>query len=321
MKEGLHIVGMGHYAPEHVVTNDDLSKIVDTNDEWISSRTGIRRRHFITEEKNQDMAIAAAKMAIEDAGIDKSEIGVVIVATIRPDHMTPSVACMVQKKLELPQDIPCFDINAACSGFMYGVQIARGMLLQNDKKYGVVVGSETLSKILDMNDRSTCILFGDGAGAVLLKASDRRPYLPVAHSDGRQKAALTMRSRHDGGRDFLAAEYDLQMDGQAVFKFAVRKVPEVIREVLEKNHLRMEDIRYFLLHQANRRIIEAVARHLGIAVEKFPMNVAHCGNTSSASIPILLDELNHEGKLQKGDRLVLAGFGAGLTWGATVVEW
>jgi 3-oxoacyl-(acyl-carrier-protein) synthase III len=143
MKEGLHIVGMGHYAPEHVVTNDDLSKIVDTNDEWISSRTGIRRRHFITEEKNQDMAIAAAKMAIEDAGIDKTEIGVVIVATIRPDHMTPSVACMVQKELELPQDIPCFDINAACSGFMYGVQIARGMLLQSDKKYGVVIGSET----------------------------------------------------------------------------------------------------------------------------------------------------------------------------------
>ena len=155
MKEGLHIVGMGHYAPEHVVTNDDLSKIVDTNDEWISSRTGIRRRHFITEEKNQDMAIAAAKMAIEDAGIDKTEIGVVIVATIRPDHMTPSVACMVQKELELPQDIPCFDINAACSGFMYGVQIARGMLLQSDKKYGVVIGSETLSKIQDMNDRST----------------------------------------------------------------------------------------------------------------------------------------------------------------------
>ena len=172
MKEGLHIVGMGHYVPEHVVTNDDLSKIVDTNDEWISSRTGIRRRHFITDEKNQDMAIAAAKMAIEDAGIDKSEIGVVIVATIRPDHMTPSVACMVQKELELPQDIPCFDINAACSGFMYGVQIARGMLLQSDKKYGVVIGSETLSKILDMNDRSTCILFGDGAGAAVVELSD-----------------------------------------------------------------------------------------------------------------------------------------------------
>ena len=248
MKEGLHIVGMGHYAPEHVVTNDDLSKIVDTNDEWISSRTGIRRRHFITEEKNQDMAIAAAKMAIEDAGIDKTEIGVVIVATIRPDHMTPSVACMVQKELELPQDIPCFDINAACSGFMYGVQIARGMLLQSDKKYGVVIGSETLSKILDMNDRSTCILFGDGAGAAVVELSDTHRYFSILGAKGDdvvlECSNEDLQPRH------------VSMLGSEVFKFAVSTVPKTVMQLLEKAGVTADDIDLYVCHQANKRIIE-----------------------------------------------------------------
>lgn len=314
------ICATGSCLPRYQMPNEEWTGYVETSDSWIRERTGIESRHIAKEESCVSLAAGAAKRALESANVTADAIDLLLVSTISSEYVMPCAACEVQAAIGADKAV-CFDLNAACSGFILAYNTAVSGIEAGLYQTALVIGSECMSHLISWKDRSTCILFGDGAGAVLLKASERRPYLPVAHSDGRQKAALTMRSRHDGGRDFLAAEYDLQMDGQAVFKFAVRKVPEVIREVLEKNHLRMEDIRYFLLHQANRRIIEAVARHLGIAVEKFPMNVAHCGNTSSASIPILLDELNHEGKLQKGDRLVLAGFGAGLTWGATVVEW
>ena len=314
------ICATGSCLPRYQMSNEEWTGYVETSDSWIRERTGIESRHIAKEESCVSLAAGAAKRALESANVTADAIDFLLVSTISSEYVMPCAACEVQAAIGADKAV-CFDLNAACSGFILAYNTAVSGIEAGLYQTALVIGSECMSHLISWKDRSTCILFGDGAGAVLLKASERRSYLPVAHSDGRQKAALTMRSRHDGGRDFLAAEYDLQMDGQAVFKFAVRKVPEVIREVLEKNHLRMEDIRYFLLHQANRRIIEAVARHLGIAVEKFPMNVAHCGNTSSASIPILLDELNHEGKLQKGDRLVLAGFGAGLTWGATVVEW
>lgn len=314
------ICATGSCLPRYQMPNEEWTGYVETSDDWIRERTGIESRHIAKEESCVSLAAGAAKRALERANVTADAIDLLLVSTISSEYVMPCAACEVQAAIGADKAV-CFDLNAACSGFILAYNTAVSGIEAGLYQTALVIGSECMSHLISWKDRSTCILFGDGAGAVLLKASERRSYLPVAHSDGRQKAALTMKSRHDGGRDFLAAEYDLQMDGQAVFKFAVRKVPEVIREVLEKNHLRMEDIRYFLLHQANRRIIEAVARHLGIAVEKFPMNVAHCGNTSSASIPILLDELNHEGKLQKGDRLVLAGFGAGLTWGATVVEW
>lgn len=314
------ICATGSCLPRYQMPNEEWTGYVETSDDWIRERTGIESRHIAKEESCVSLAAGAAKRALESANVTADAIDLLLVSTISSEYVMPCAACEVQAAIGADKAV-CFDLNAACSGFILAYNTAVSGIEAGLYQTALVIGSECMSHLISWKDRSTCILFGDGAGAVLLKASERRSYLPVAHSDGRQKAALTMKSRHDGGRDFLAAEYDLQMDGQAVFKFAVRKVPEVIREVLEKNHLRMEDIRYFLLHQANRRIIEAVARHLGIAVEKFPMNVAHCGNTSSASIPILLDELNHEGKLQKGDRLVLAGFGAGLTWGATVVEW
>lgn len=314
------ICATGSCLPRYQMPNEEWTGYVETSDSWIRERTGIESRHIAKEESCVSLAAGAAKRALESANVTADAIDLLLVSTISSEYVMPCAACEVQAAIGADKAV-CFDLNAACSGFILAYNTAVSGIEAGLYQTALVIGSECMSHLISWKDRSTCILFGDGAGAVLLKASERRSYLPVAHSDGRQKAALTMKSRHDGGRDFLAAEYDLQMDGQAVFKFAVRKVPEVIREVLEKNHLRMEDIRYFLLHQANRRIIEAVARHLGIAVEKFPMNVAHCGNTSSASIPILLDELNHEGKLQKGDRLVLAGFGAGLTWGATVVEW
>ena len=314
------ICATGSCLPRYQMPNEEWTGYVETSDSWIRERTGIESRHIAKEESCVSLAAGAAKRALERANVTADAIDLLLVSTISSEYVMPCAACEVQAAIGADKAV-CFDLNAACSGFILAYNTAVSGIEAGLYQTALVIGSECMSHLISWKDRSTCILFGDGAGAVLLKASERRSYLPVAHSDGRQKAALTMKSRHDGGRDFLAAEYDLQMDGQAVFKFAVRKVPEVIREVLEKNHLRMEDIRYFLLHQANRRIIEAVARHLGIAVAKFPMNVAHCGNTSSASIPILLDELNHEGKLQKGDRLVLAGFGAGLTWGATVVEW
>lgn len=314
------ICATGSCLPRYQMPNEEWTGYVETSDDWIRERTGIESRHIAKEESCVSLAAGAAKRALESANMTADAIDLLLVSTISSEYVMPCAACEVQAAIGADKAV-CFDLNAACSGFILAYSTAVSGIEAGLYQTALVIGSECMSHLISWKDRSTCILFGDGAGAVLLKASDRRSYLPVAHSDGRQKAALMMRSRHDGGRDFLAAEYDLQMDGQAVFKFAVRKVPEVILEVLEKNHLRLEDIRYFLLHQANRRIIEAVTRRLGIAVEKFPMNVAHCGNTSSASIPILLDELNHEGKLQKGDRLVLAGFGAGLTWGATVVEW
>ena len=311
IKEGLRIVGTGHYAPSKIVTNDDLSKIVDTNDEWISTRTGIKQRHFITDEKNQDMAMAAAKMAIENAGIDKKDIGVCIVATIRPDNLTPSVACMVQKNLDLPNDIPCFDINAACSGFMYGVQIARGLLIQSGKKYGLVIGSETLSKVLDMTDRGTCILFGDGAGAAIIELADNK-YYSVLGTMGDDEVLVC--PNEDGKRY-------VNMLGGDVFKFAVSTVPKTIFELLDKAGLTADDIDLFICHQANKRIIDSVAKKVKQDLSKFYINVNEYGNTSSASIPIVLSEMNQKGMFKPGMKTICVGFGGGLTWGGAYIEW
>ena len=310
--KGLRIIGTGHYAPDNVVTNDDLSKIVDTNDEWITTRTGIKRRHHVTNETNQDMAIEAAKIALENSGIDKSELGVVVCATVRADNLTPSMACMIQKKLELPGNMPCFDINAACSGFMYGVQAARGMLLQSDKKYGLVIGSETLSKVLDMTDRSTCILFGDGAGAAVIELTDDNRYYSVLGSKG-DDVVLNI-PNHNGDRF-------VHMLGSDVFKFAVSTVPKTIFELLDKAGLTADDIDLFVCHQANMRIIESVAKKCKQSLDKFYINLHEYGNTSSASIPIALSELNQKGILKPGMKIICVGFGGGLTWGGAYIEW
>lgn len=310
--EGLRIVGTGHYAPDNVVTNDDLSKIVDTNDEWITSRTGIKRRHHATTETNLDMALAAAKMALENSGIDKSELGVCICATVRADNLTPSMACMIQTKLELPNNMPCFDINAACSGFMYGVSAARGLLMQSDKKYGLVIGSEILSKILDMNDRSTCILFGDGAGAAVIELTADNRFFSVLGSKGNDEVLYI--PNHNGERY-------VSMLGSDVFKFAVSTVPKTVFELLDKAGLTADDIDLFVCHQANMRIIESVAKKCKQSLDKFYINLDEYGNTSSASIPIALSELNQKGMLKPGMKIICVGFGAGLTWGGAYIEW
>lgn len=312
VKDGLKIVGVGNYIPPKIVTNDDLSKIVDTNDEWISSRTGIRSRHFVTDERNQDMAIAAAKMALEDAGIDKSLVGAVIVATIRPDNVTPSVACAVQKELGLPCDIPSFDINAACSGFMYGLSIARGLLMQTDKKYAIVVGTEVLSKLLNMEDRGTCILFGDGAGAAVVELSDNKFY-SVMGSKGYEDVIRCINSEDE--------RRVITMNGSEVFKFAVTTVPKVLNELIEKAGVTFDDIDSFVLHQANQRIIESVAKKCKQDMSKFFIDLDKYGNTSSASIPIALTEMRHQGLIKPGMKMLCVGFGAGLTWGGVYLEW
>lgn len=313
VKDGLRIVGTGHYVPSKVVTNEDLSKIVDTSDEWISSRTGIRKRHFIDGEKNQDIAGKAAMMAIENAGIDKKDIGACIVATIKADNVTPSVACMIQKTLELPSDIPCFDINAACSGFMYGIQIARGLLLQNNKKYALVIGSEILSTILDMTDRGTCILFGDGAGAAIVELSDTNRYFGVLGAQGDDDALYC-----PNGND---VDRYVSMNGSDVFRFAVSTVPKTIFELLDKAQVTADDIDLFVCHQANKRIIESVAKKCKQSLDKFYMNLDEYGNTSSASIPIALSEMNQKGMFKPGMKIICVGFGAGLTWGGAYLEW
>lgn len=322
------ICGTGSYIPRFTMDNNDIAKLVDTSDEWIRERTGIIRRHIIKEETTVSMASEAGKRALENAGMDAEEIDLILVATISSNVLLPCTACEVQKNLGAVNAV-CLDLGGtACSGFVLAYNTAEAYLSWGIYKTALVIGSESLSAITNWGDRGTCILFGDGAGAAVLKAQEGVSYLPVVHSDGAKGDALTCRSRYEVNGitkkdSYISAEeneYFIQMDGQAVFKFAVKKVPEVIGEVLELNSLGKEDIDLYILHQANRRIVEAVAKRLEEPIEKFPMNLQEYGNTSSASIPILLDELNRAGRLKPGQRLLLAGFGAGLTWAASILR-
>lgn len=313
------ICGTGSAIPVAIVDNHDLAKLVETNDEWIRERTGIVRRHIADTETTVSLAAEAAKKALADAKMDAAEIDLLLVSTISSNVILPCTACEVQKEIGA-ENAFCFDMNAACTGFVLAYQTACAYLASGICRTALVIGSECLSNLINWQDRSTCILFGDGAGAVVVKAGEGSFYLPVSHSDGIKGDALTCFSRHDGKYKNPSACF-MQMDGQAVFKFAVRSVPEVIGEVLEKNNLQKKEIDWFVLHQANRRIVEAVAKRMEESIEKFPMNLQEYGNTSSASIPILLDEMNHRGVLKGGQKIVLVGFGAGLTWGASILEW
>ena len=322
------IVGTSSYVPSRVIDNNELSQFVDTNDAWIRERTGVERRHIVGEETTVSMACEAGKRALENGGILPEEIELILVCTISSNVILPCTACEVQRQLGAV-NATCFDISAACTGFVLACNTANAYLSAGIYRTALIIGSESLSNLTNWNDRSTCILFGDGAGAAVMKASDAPYYLPATHSDGGKGSALTLKSRHDCNgitkkavpERMAGDEYFMQMDGQAVFKFAVKRVPEVIREVLEKNEIRQDEVGCFLLHQANRRIVEAVAKRLNEPIEKFPMNLQEYGNTSSASIPILLDELNRAGSLRRGSLIVMAGFGAGLTWGASVIRW
>ncbi len=311
--KGIKILAMGHYAPESVMTNDDLSKIVDTSDEWITSRTGIRSRHISKDQNTSDLAYLAAKNALDKVDIDVNKIRYLIVATFTPDDYTPSTACIVQEKLGLKDvQMMAFDLNAACSGFIYSLTIISQMLKKDE--YALVIGSEVISKVTDWKDRSTCVLFGDGAGAMLVEASDKPFYSYVNASGERETLNCPGRSLKENTGGYL------YMDGKAVFKFAVNAIPEAIDELLKQSPYELGDIDYFVCHQANYRIISHVYKKLKLDPDKFFMNLDHYGNTSAASIPIALSEMNDQGLLKPGQKIICVGFGAGLTWGGILLE-
>lgn len=316
------IIGTGSAVPEQIVTNEDLSKIVETSDEWISSRSGIKERRVAKEENTTSLAILAGKRALENAGVTAEEIEVIIVATCTPDYFFPNTACQVQEAIGAKHAV-AFDLSAACSGFLFALSTAQAYIKGGIYQKALIVGAETMSKMIDWIDRSTCVLFGDGAGAAVVSAEETGVLELVQKSNGAGKGVLSCKARET--RNLLNHESEtkeyLYMEGQPVFKFAVKTVPECVEEVLKKAEVKKEEIRYYILHQANSRIIQSVAKRLKEPEEKFPMNLSLYGNTSAASIPILLDEMNRNGMLNRGDKLVLSGFGAGLTWGAVLLEW
>lgn len=304
------ICGTGSFLPEYCMDNEELAGMVDTSDAWIRERTGIIRRHIARAETVAFMAAEAGKRALENAEAEAAELELLIVATFSSEEVLPGIACEVQKEIGAKKAV-CFDINAACTGFLLAYQTAQAYIAAGIYRKVLLIGAEKLSGRVDWTDRSTCILFGDGAGAVVLKAEEGELLPMCAYSDGESSEALTCRE----------PELTIKMDGRRVFEFAVRRVPETIAEVLEKSQLKKEDIRFFLLHQANERIVTAVAKRLSVELQRFPMNLSEYGNTSAASIPILLDELNQAGRLERGNYLILAGFGAGLSWGASLLKW
>ena len=316
------IIGTGSAVPEQIVTNEDLSKKVETSDEWISSRAGIKERRVAKEENTTSLAILAGKRALENAGVTAEEIEVIIVATCTPDYFFPNTACQVQEAIGAKHAV-AFDLSAACSGFLFALSTAQAYIKGGIYQKALIIGAETMSKMIDWSDRSTCVLFGDGAGAAVVSAEETGVLDLVKKSNGAGKGVLSCKARET--RNLLNHESEtkeyLYMEGQPVFKFAVKTVPECVEEVLKKAEVRKEEIRYYILHQANSRIIQSVAKRLKEPEEKFPMNLSLYGNTSAASIPILLDEMNRNGMLNRGDKLVLSGFGAGLTWGAVLLEW
>lgn len=316
------IIGTGSAVPEQIVTNEDLSKIVETSDEWISSRSGIKERRVAKEETTTSLAILAGKRALENAGIASEEIEVIIVATCTPDYFFPNTACQVQEAIGAKHAV-AFDLSAACSGFLFALSTVQAYIKGGIYQKALIIGAETMSRMIDWSDRSTCVLFGDGAGAAVVSAEETGVLELVQKSDGTGKGVLSCKARET--RNLLNHESEtkeyLYMEGQPVFKFAVKTVPECVEEVLKKAEVKKEEIRYYILHQANSRIIQSVAKRLKEPEEKFPMNLSLYGNTSAASIPILLDEMNRNGMLNQGDKLVLSGFGAGLTWGAVLLEW
>ena len=314
------IIGTGSHLPEKVLTNADLEKIVDTSDEWIRSRTGIRSRHIAAEgELTSDLALPAAQKALQSAGVAAGDIDMIIVATTTPDMIFPSTACILQSRLGIA-GCPAFDLQAVCSGFVYALVTADLFIRAGQAKKVLVVGAEVYSRILDWNDRGTCVLFGDGAGAVVLAASDVPGILATRlHADGSHKDQLSVPGSVCGGK--VWGRPFVHMDGGSVYRFAVRVFEEVAHEVLDLAGLKVSDLDWFVPHQANIRIMEATARRLGLPVEKVIATVDHHGNTSAASIPLALDEAVRDGRIRPGQTLLLEAVGGGFTWGAVLLRW
>lgn len=321
------VAGVGAYVPEKILTNADLEKMVETSDEWIRSRTGIEQRRIACEnEFTSDMAANAARRAMERAGVTPDQIDLIIVATITPDMMFPSTACLVQQKIGAPR-CAAFDIEAACSGFIYGLEIAQQFIMSHTYDTVLVIGAEKLSSIIDWSDRNTCVLFGDGAGAAILQARGGNHGLLTAcmGADGSKAGLLSMPaggSRQPATMDSVSARlHYLRMDGKETFKNAVNAMYTAASEALRRCELDISRIKCIIPHQANRRIIDAVGERLGATPEQLFVNLHKYGNTSAASVAIALDEAVQTGKIERGDLILLVVFGAGLTWGAAVIEW
>jgi 3-oxoacyl-[acyl-carrier-protein] synthase-3 len=313
------IVGTGSYLPPKIVTNDDLAKRMDTSDEWIRTRTGIRQRHVAdSSQASSDLGVEASRAALSTARVAPEELDLIVVATATPDYIFPSTACIVQAKLGA-RGCPAFDIQAVCSGFVYALAVADNLIRSGQHRCALVVGTEVYSGILDWNDRGTAVLFGDGAGAVVLKADSKPGVLwSVLHADGSYSDILSVSGNVRGGR--IVGSPFLQMDGQAVFKFAVRVLDEVARETLALCGLTLADVDWLIPHQANVRILEATAKNLGLDRSKLVVTVDNHANTSAASVPLALDLAIRDGRIKRGHKVMLQGVGGGFTWGATLVE-
>ena len=312
---GIKLMGTGSALPAQEVTNFDLEKKVDTSDEWIVTRTGISSRHYCTGEENHlGLCTAAARRALESAGIGPEQIGVCLVSTLTQDTMTPSTACVLQKELGMPEDTVCFDLNAACAGFVYGLHTAECLLAASVRKYALVIGCEVLSRITDFTDRSTCVLFGAGAGAAGVEWRVEYPSLCAGMGSRGNREVLMIPGVNTG-----AASY-IHMDGKEVFRFAVEVLPRCAKEVAARAGIGLDQVDHFVFHQANQRILDFAIKKLRLDPEKCAGNIAHTGNTSAASVPILLDELVRSGQLHSGQKVLCAGFGGGLTWAGALLQ-
>lgn len=327
---GINIMGMGNYLPEQQLTNDDFKKFIETNDEWIRTRTGICSRHMAGWEPTWYMGLKSAQKAIENSGIDPNEIGLVITSTITSDFLTPSLASIIQHEIGA-YNAAAFDLGAACSGFVYAVDTARRFLDTDDNlKYVLVVATEALSRFLDFKDRGTCILFGDGSAAAVIEKSDKL-FSSFLASDGGGAKKLFARNVQIAPEVKIEKDFDdgfpekpmhqLYQDGKEVYKFAVKALPKAFNSAAEKIGIKAENIDWFIPHQANVRIIETAAKNLGVSIEKFIVTLDHHGNTSSASIPLAFCEALEKGLIKRGQKIALIGFGAGLTYGSVILEY
>ncbi|OUN75732.1 3-oxoacyl-ACP synthase [Faecalibacterium sp. An58] len=312
---GIKLISTGSALPVREVTNFDMEKLVETSDEWISTRTGISARRFCSgEECHTSLCLAAARQALERSGLRPEQIGVCLVATLTQDTMTPSTACVLQKELGLPEDTVCFDLNAACAGFVYGLHTAECLLAAAERKYGLVIGCEVLSRITDFTDRSTCVLFGDGAGAAILEWGEDYPSLCAVMGSRGNRQVLMIPGVNTGSPNFI------HMDGKEVFRFAVDVLPKCAKEVAAKAGISLDQVDRFVFHQANQRILDYAIKKLKIDPARCVGNIARTGNTSAASVPLLLDELVTSGALRSGQRALCAGFGGGLTWAGALLQ-
>ncbi len=317
------IAGTGGYLPERVMANKEFEKIVDTSDEWIRERSGIKRRHIAADgETTSDMGIAAARKAMQAAGVEAGDVDLIIVATTTPDKVFPSTACIVQRHLEI-RKIPAFDVHAACSGFIYSLDIADRFIRTGGAKCALLICSETYSRILDWTDRSTCVLFGDGAGAVVLRAAEEPGIISThIHADGQYEEMLHVPAGISSGYDKVRAQTAyIHMKGHEVFRKAVAAMDTIAREILADNQIDKHDIAWLIPHQANLRIIKAAAKKLDLPMDRVVVTVDEHANTSSASIPLALDVAVRDGRVKRGELLLFEAFGAGFTWGSALVRY